>query len=118
MKICIACDAGNKEDAQICLNCSNPFPIEDKGKKKDGSKSRVRFSGSGSILAPAGPPPCTPRNLDNPTDDDLHDWIQKTIDKGIECNQDYAPQAVLYFSYRFWPYGSDVYKRLRAMLIF
>ncbi len=120
MKNCPLCGTENKDQAKACLNCAHPFTeetprkaekSEKKAQKTETPKPKFSYAGGGLIITPAGPPPCNPRNTENPTDDDLLDWANEIFSSG-----NYAPEAVLYFSQRFWPVGSETHKRLRAVL--
>jgi len=70
----------------------------------------------GRIVTPAGPVPCEPDNVDNPTDSDLHSWIRNVLEAGSKNNLDYGLEAVLYFAQNFWKTKTPTYKRLKAIL--
>jgi hypothetical protein len=123
-KNCQLCGQANKLRVAACIHCAHPFQTKEvkvevkpevKIAKEGGEPCVIRVRTS-VVLIPNGPPPCRPRNISEPTEQDVAEWVSEIMSSGRQRGDEYTVTAVKYYARAFWDINSEQYKEVESMI--
>jgi len=94
-----------------CPSCGFEFSFKKKdhvsGKNNENTNTNTddvkqETKVSQGIIAIAGPPPIYPENCENPSEQDIHNWIED-LQTSVQPRQFYERNCILYFANKIWP---------------